>query len=80
MFPAGNNRANIGIGLSKNDAKKEDRTLSKIMEEVTNLNILRVDFPMQGHSKNQKDGIFQWEAFIEKTMEMVLCFSEMLQD
>ena len=35
MFPAGNNRANIGIGLSKNDAKKEDRTLSKIMEEVT---------------------------------------------
>ena len=35
LFPAGNNRANIGIGLSKNDAKKEDRTLSKIMEEVT---------------------------------------------
>ena len=35
LFPAGDNKANIGIGLSKNDAKKEDRTLTNIMEEVT---------------------------------------------
>ena len=35
LFPAGNNKANIGIGLSKNDAKKEDRTLRNILNEVT---------------------------------------------
>lgn len=35
LFPAGSNKANIGIGLSKNEAKKEGRTLKKIMEEVT---------------------------------------------
>ena len=35
LFPAGGNNANIGIGLSKNDAKKEDRTLTNIMEDVT---------------------------------------------
>ena len=35
LFPAGVNKANIGIGLSKNDAKKEDRTLTNIMEDVT---------------------------------------------
>ena len=35
LFPAGEGKANIGIGLSKNDAKKENRTLTNIMEEVT---------------------------------------------
>ena len=35
LFPAGENLANIGIGLSKNDAKKEDRTLRQILDEVT---------------------------------------------
>ena len=35
LFPAGGNKANIGIGLSKNDAKKEDRTLTNIMKDVT---------------------------------------------
>ena len=35
LFPAGDNLANIGIGLSKNDAKKEDRTLRQILDEVT---------------------------------------------
>ena len=35
LFPAGKEKANIGIGLSKNDAKKENRTLANIMEEVT---------------------------------------------
>ena len=35
LFPAGVNEDNIGIGLSKNEAKKEDRTLTNIMEDVT---------------------------------------------
>ena len=35
LFPAGDNKANIGSGLSKNDAKKEDRTLRNILNEVT---------------------------------------------
>jgi len=34
LFPAGEGKANIGIGLSKNDAKKEDRTLKQIMDEI----------------------------------------------
>ncbi len=35
LFPAGDNIANIGIGLTKADAKKEKRTLRKILEDVT---------------------------------------------
>ena len=35
LFPAGNGLANIGIGLSKSDAKKEKRTLRQILEDVT---------------------------------------------
>ena len=35
LFPAGDGMANIGIGLSKSDAKKESRTLSQILDEVT---------------------------------------------
>ena len=35
LFPAGNGVANIGIGLSKSDMKKEKRTLRQIMNEVT---------------------------------------------
>ena len=35
LFPAGDGRANIGIGLSKSDMKKENRTLRQIMDEVT---------------------------------------------
>jgi len=35
LFPAGEGRANIGIGLSKSDAKKENRTLREILDEVT---------------------------------------------
>ena len=35
LFPAGEGRANIGIGLSKSDMKKEKRTLREIMDEVT---------------------------------------------
>ena len=35
LFPAGEGKANIGIGLSKSDMKKEKRTLRQIMDEVT---------------------------------------------
>ena len=38
LFPAGNNIANIGIGLSKKDAKKDERKLTDILEEVTKSN------------------------------------------
>ena len=34
LFPAGEGRANIGLGLSKNDAKKEKRTLRQILDEL----------------------------------------------
>ncbi len=34
IFPAGNGKANIGIGLSKTIAKKDKRTLSQIMDEI----------------------------------------------
>ena len=44
LFPAGEGKANIGIGLSKNDAKKENRTLTNIMEEVTRSEYFRKRF------------------------------------
>ena len=34
LFPAGKNLANIGIGLTKADAKKDNRTLKQIFDEV----------------------------------------------
>ena len=34
-FPAGDNIANIGLGLSKKFAKKDERKLSQILDEVT---------------------------------------------
>tara|TARA_A100001037_G_scaffold306322_1_gene350689 strand:+ start:1385 stop:2599 length:1215 start_codon:yes stop_codon:yes gene_type:complete len=36
LFPAGNGIANIGLGLSKNDIKKDSRTLTQILDEITN--------------------------------------------
>ena len=44
LFPAGNDKANIGIGLSKNDAKKEDRTLRQIMDEIVQSDYFRSRF------------------------------------
>ena len=44
LFPAGNGKANIGIGLSKNDAKKEDRTLRQIMDEIVKSDYFRSRF------------------------------------
>jgi geranylgeranyl reductase family protein len=35
LFPAGDGRANIGIGLSKSDAKKKNRTLRQLLDEIT---------------------------------------------
>ena len=34
LFPIGKNKANIGIGLSKNDAKNDTRTLKQILDQV----------------------------------------------
>ena len=34
LFPAGNGKANIGLGLSKNNAKNQKRTLRQIMDEL----------------------------------------------
>ena len=34
LFPAGEGKANIGIGLYKSDAKKEKRSLEQIMNEI----------------------------------------------
>ena len=34
LFPIGNNKANVGIGLSKNYAKNDSRTLSQILDQV----------------------------------------------
>ena len=71
LFPAGEGRANIGIGLSKDDAKKEDRSLGEILKEITNSNYFKDRFknakplekpvgwnlPMGSiHRKNHGDG------------------------
>ena len=44
LFPAGEGKANIGIGLSKSDMKKEKRTLRQIMNEVTQTEYFRERF------------------------------------
>ena len=59
LFPAGGDKANIGIGLSKNDAK-EDRTLSKIMEEVTQSEYFRNRFASAKPLEKPRDGIYPW--------------------
>jgi len=71
LFPAGEGKANIGIGLSKNDAKKESRTLRQILDEVIQSDYFRDRFknakPMEKpvgwnlplgrrHRKNYGDG------------------------
>tara|TARA_B100001142_G_C14348529_1_gene661003 strand:+ start:9147 stop:10388 length:1242 start_codon:yes stop_codon:yes gene_type:complete len=44
LFPAGNNIANIGIGLSKEQAKKDTRKLSTILDDVINSNFFKKRF------------------------------------
>ena len=47
LFPAGEGRANIGIGLSKDDAKKEDRSLGEILKRSRTLIISKIVSRMQ---------------------------------
>ena len=71
LFPAGKGKANIGLGLSKDDAKREDRSLGDILEEITQSNYFKDRFknarplekpigwnlPMGSiHRKNHGDG------------------------
>ena len=71
LFPAGEGKANIGLGLSKDDAKREDRSLGDILEEITQSNYFKDRFknarplekpigwnlPMGSiHRKNHGDG------------------------
>ena len=44
LFPAGDNIANIGIGLSKKNAKKDERKLTEILDEVTQSDYFRDRF------------------------------------
>ena len=44
LFPTGNNIANIGIGLSKEQAKKDTRKLSTILDDVINSNFFKKRF------------------------------------
>jgi len=71
LFPAGEGKANIGLGLSKDDAKREERSLGDILEEITQSNYFKDRFknarplekpigwnlPMGSiHRKNHGDG------------------------
>ena len=44
LFPAGNGKANIGIGLSKSSAKQDKRTLKQIMDEIMNTSYFQKRF------------------------------------
>ena len=44
LFPAGDGMANIGVGISKESAKKEDRTLNQIMNEIISSDYFRDRF------------------------------------
>ena len=44
LFPAGDGKANIGVGISKESAKKEDRTLNQIMNEIISTDYFRHRF------------------------------------
>ena len=53
LFPAGEGKANIGLGLSKNDAKKEKRTLRQIMDDLIQTEYFKQRF---SHAKK----LWQW--------------------
>ena len=44
LFPCGKNIANIGIGLSKEQAKNDPRKLTEILDDVINSNFFRARF------------------------------------
>ena len=54
LFPAGDNIANIGIGLSKKQAKKDERKLTEILGEVTDSSYFKERFKGSKRLENPK--------------------------
>ena len=54
LFPAGENIANIGIGLSKKQAKKDERKLTEILNDVTKSNYFKDRFSDAKQLENPK--------------------------
>ena len=54
LFPAGDNIANVGIGLSKKQAKKDERKLSEILDEVTQSKFFKNRFLKSKKLENPK--------------------------
>tara|TARA_Y100000768_G_scaffold115930_2_gene85583 strand:+ start:1118 stop:2347 length:1230 start_codon:yes stop_codon:yes gene_type:complete len=54
LFPAGDNIANIGIGLSKKQAKKDERKLAEILDEVTQSKYFKDRFSKSKRLENPK--------------------------
>ena len=54
LFPAGDNIANIGIGLSKKQAKKDERKLTEILDEVTSSDFFKNRFADARRLENPK--------------------------
>ena len=54
LFPAGDNIANIGIGLSKKQAKKDERKLTEILGEVTDSPYFKERFKGSKRLENPK--------------------------
>ena len=54
MFPAGDNIANIGIGLSKKEAKKDKRKLTQILDDVIQSDYFKDRFSESEKLENPK--------------------------
>ena len=54
LFPAGENVANIGIGLSKKQAKKDERKLTEILNDVTKSDYFKDRFSDAKQLENPK--------------------------
>ena len=54
MFPAGDNVANIGIGLSKKEAKKDKRKLTQILNDVIESDYFKDRFSQSEKMENPK--------------------------
>lgn len=54
LFPAGDNVANIGIGLSKKQAKKDERKLTQILDDVTKSDYFKDRFSNAKQLENPK--------------------------
>ena len=73
LFPAGEGKANIGLGLSKDDAKREDRSLGDILEEITQSNYFKDRFKNARPLEKPIGWNLPMGAFIEKITVTVLC-------